>query len=118
MYAAGHAYDLLSGDEVETIHRQALLILARMGMEIENEQLLRVLREFGLTVDMDSERVRFPSVLVEDFLEKSVKYEWTARDTKRGGVGRCLPRSLSRPSVLRASSLDRGPIALLFSAGE
>lgn len=88
MFAAGHAYELLSPAELEIIHRQALLVLAQMGMQIENRQLLEALGDFGLTVDMDSERVRFPTAFVEEYLEKAVKYEWeTATPTVGGSAG-------------------------------
>ncbi len=60
MHIAGHAYEVFSTTDVELIHRSALRILAEMGMEIQNQPLLEDLEAFGLLVDFDQERVRFP----------------------------------------------------------
>ena len=76
MYSAGHAYNLMSTTEVETIHRSALRILDEVGMEIQNERLLKVLADFGLPVDFTSQRVRFPPARVERFLAESESYDW------------------------------------------
>ncbi len=60
MKVAGHPYPLLSTAETETIHRGVLRILAEAGMQIQNQALLADLAAFGLPVDFDTQRVRFP----------------------------------------------------------
>ena len=62
--------------EIELIHNSALRILEEMGMEIQNQQLLKDLADFGLLVDFDQERVRFPTNIVEKFLSDVDKYDW------------------------------------------
>ena len=88
MYPAGHAYNLMSPAEIETIHRHALHILGEMGMEIQNRQLLEVLGDSGLDVDLETERVRFPASFVEWYLDEVEKYDWsTARPRVGGSAG-------------------------------
>ena len=50
MHIAGHPYKVLSTSEIELIHNSALRILAEMGMEIQNQPLLKELADFGLLV--------------------------------------------------------------------
>jgi trimethylamine--corrinoid protein Co-methyltransferase len=76
MDIAGHAYEVLSSAEIELIHHNALRILAEMGMEIQNQVLLKDLEPYGLVVDYDQERVRFPQKFVEKFIQDADKYNW------------------------------------------
>ena len=78
MRVAGHEYNLLSADEVNCIHRNALRILAEVGMEVQNQELLRDLPAIGLEVDLQTERVRFPAGVVERFLAESEKKDWAS----------------------------------------
>ena len=48
MHIAGHPYEVLSIDEIGRIHASALRILGEMGMEIQNQALLRDLEGAGL----------------------------------------------------------------------
>ena len=76
MHVAGHEYSLLSSAETEIIHRNVLRILAEVGIQIENQALLKDLEAFGLQVDLQAERVYFPSRTVEHFLERFEKFNW------------------------------------------
>ncbi len=88
MHIAGHPYEVLSIAEVELIHQSALRILEEMGMEIQNQRLLADLAEFGLRVDYDLERVRFPRASVEKYLAEAPKYDWdTHRPTVSASAG-------------------------------
>jgi trimethylamine--corrinoid protein Co-methyltransferase len=71
-------YDILSGGDVERIHRGALKVLAEVGVRVESQKLLGLLGDFGGAVDLASSRVRFPSAWVEQFIADSVKYDWSA----------------------------------------
>lgn len=75
MRATGHAYSLLSSADVTAIHQGALTLLERMGMEIQNRELLRALEEHGAEVDLDTERVTFPRALVERFIAEAPKHD-------------------------------------------
>jgi trimethylamine--corrinoid protein Co-methyltransferase len=76
MRITGHSLNILSDEEVGLIHQGALRILSEMGMEVQNEELLLLLREYGLNIDLLSQRVRFPPILVEQFIAEAEKYCW------------------------------------------
>lgn len=93
MHIAGHPYTVLSQAEIELIHRSALRILSDMGMEVQNDDLLHLLAEYGLKVDFQAQKVSFPSKLVEDFIATAGKYDWEeARPyiSSTAGVYHCL----------------------------
>ncbi len=88
MHVAGHTYNLMSPSEVDLIHRSALRILSEVGMEVQNQRLLGVLADFGLQVDLQAERVRFPPPLVERFIAEAEKHDWeSARPHVSGSAG-------------------------------
>jgi trimethylamine--corrinoid protein Co-methyltransferase len=60
--------DVLTPGEVETFHRGALRIIDRVGLKIENAEMLRRLADFGGRVDLARERVTFAPAFVEEFL--------------------------------------------------
>ncbi len=94
MHIAGHPYEVLSTDEIELIHQSALRILGEMGMEIQNEPLLKDLADFGLLVDYEQQRVRFPAKLVTQFLAEVDKYDWENHIPKVGAYRGPLSWSL------------------------
>ena len=76
MQLGGHFSNVLSEEETRLIESSALRILDEMGMEIQNRSLLEALADFGLTVDLGSERVRFPRRFMGRFLEETEKFDW------------------------------------------
>jgi trimethylamine---corrinoid protein Co-methyltransferase len=76
MHIAGHPYQVLTNQEVNLIHSSAMRILAEMGMQVQNETLLRRLADFGLPVNLNEERVRFPQPIVERWLAECEHYDW------------------------------------------
>ena len=77
MRVSGRPLSILSQDEVTAIHRGALRILAEMGMEIQNQQLLELLADAGWPVDFSAQRVRFPTDKVERFIAECEPYDWS-----------------------------------------
>jgi len=69
-------YNPLSDCEVERIHGAALRVLSEVGARVESEGLLKLLAEFGGSVDLDDRRVRFPAAQVEQFIAESAKHDW------------------------------------------
>ena len=59
----------LAFEEMETLHRKALRILAEVGMRIDHDEALDYLQAAGCKVDRQKKHVRFP----EDLVEKRVK---------------------------------------------
>ena len=76
MRFAGRAFDVMTAGEIDLIHQGALRILGEMGMEVQNETLLRACAEVGLSVDFMLQRVRFSAPLVEGFIASAPKYDW------------------------------------------
>jgi trimethylamine---corrinoid protein Co-methyltransferase len=58
---------VLDEKTLERMHREALGILSRVGVEVQNEQLLQVFRQHGLPVE--DLRVRLPAEVVEAALK-------------------------------------------------
>jgi trimethylamine--corrinoid protein Co-methyltransferase len=76
MRAAGQTYAVLLPEEIDLIHQGALRILSEMGLQVENARLLPAMGDRGLQVDLESQRVRFPSPLVERFIAEADKHDW------------------------------------------
>jgi len=76
MHVAGHPYTVLSDEDIGLIHQSALTILARMGIEIENRQLLGALAERGVDVDYEAHRAFFSNHYVERFIADAPKVDW------------------------------------------
>jgi len=62
--------ELLSNDEVQTIHSASIRVLERIGVEIENENALRIFAEAGANVDSEKKRVYISEGLVKEALTK------------------------------------------------
>lgn len=63
--------EILTEDQVETIHRGTLHVLAETGVEFHDDKALKLFAENGCKVDFEKKLVRFPKILVEDCLTKS-----------------------------------------------
>jgi trimethylamine---corrinoid protein Co-methyltransferase len=57
--------DLISRDELESIHRSALMVLNEIGIDFLHDGARAMLKEAGADVDQASRRVRFDPALVE-----------------------------------------------------
>ena len=75
-------YDLLSKDEVETIHRQAMDILEEIGVDFLHEQARELFRQAGMRVE--DNRVRFERAFVMEQVAKTPStFELQARNGSR-----------------------------------
>ncbi len=57
--------DLVSKDQLESIHRAALVVLQEIGVDFLHDEARAMLKEAGADVDPASKRVRFDPALVE-----------------------------------------------------
>lgn len=57
--------DVLSADELESVHEASLTILERIGMEFMDGESRSIAREHGAEVDESNHRVRFPREVIE-----------------------------------------------------
>lgn len=62
---------LLSHDEIETIHRTSLKVLEKIGVNIDNEEALNILHKAGVNVDFGKKSACIPEALVEECLRKA-----------------------------------------------
>ena len=58
--------EILTEEEVESIHRATLDVLRETGVTFDNERALRLFEQNDCIVDVDERRVRFPPGLVEE----------------------------------------------------
>ena len=82
--------ELLSADELESIHTGSLRVLSEIGMDFLDADAREVLRAAGATTEPDSQRVRFDPAMVTELI-KTAPVQFTlharnpARDVQLGG---------------------------------
>jgi trimethylamine--corrinoid protein Co-methyltransferase len=75
-------FRILGRDRIEEIHTYTLRVLEKTGLEVRNEEALRLLRENGC--EIEDRRVRIPEELVTECLRKaSSEIELYSRDGDR-----------------------------------
>ncbi len=67
------SYQILSEDQVLTIHRSTLDILENTGLSVPHKKALEMLTQSGAKVDFTKQRVYFPPEMVEKSLENIPK---------------------------------------------
>ena len=60
--------EVLTQDELETIHEASLNILAEVGMVVDEKELLHLLAEAGTEVDFQTGLVKIPRELTQQAL--------------------------------------------------
>jgi trimethylamine---corrinoid protein Co-methyltransferase len=79
--------ELVSRDELESIHRAALNVLQEIGIDILHDEAKAILGEAGADVDPGSNRVRFDPALVESQIGLAPKsFTLHARNPERNVV--------------------------------
>lgn len=75
---------LLSRDEIQAIHAAATEVLERVGILIQHDKALQILKDAGAAVDEKKKVVKFPEDLVREALRKTPSSVLLkARDRKR-----------------------------------
>ena len=102
--------EIISSDQVESIHRASLKILSDIGLRVESPTALKLLTDLRADVDHDTGQVRFDPALIEE-LTTGLPSEFTihARNpakTVRMGGNSIVFASVCGPSFV--SDLDRG----------
>ncbi len=102
--------EVLSADQIETIHETSLRLLERIGMRVLQDEARRILAAAGAEVDHSTQMVRFERGLVETMLAK-VPREFTLRARNpehnlRLGGNRIVFSSVGGPAYCH--DLDRG----------
>ncbi|MFX0168435.1 MAG: trimethylamine methyltransferase family protein [Candidatus Hodarchaeota archaeon] len=60
---------LLADEEVQRIHHESLVLLEEVGMTIQSQEALQLLKEAGAKVDFSDEHAYFPVSLVEETIK-------------------------------------------------
>ncbi len=63
--------DILSEEDIESLHRGMLQVLWTTGVRMEHERSLKVLESAGCPVDHEARRVRMPPALVEECIRRA-----------------------------------------------
>lgn len=63
--------ELLSSDDIDTIHATSIQILEKIGVQIDNDDALKILNEAGAAVDFDKESACIPESLIKECLKKA-----------------------------------------------
>jgi len=70
-FSSAPRLQLLSRDEVESIHLASLKLLEEVGVKIYNDAVLKLLADAGIDVDFDKKLARIPQHLVKESLVKA-----------------------------------------------
>jgi len=68
----------LTAEEMETIHRNALRILAEVGMKIDHNEALDYLAAAGCKINRNKKEVKFPQDIVQKYVDK-MRLDFTTR---------------------------------------
>jgi trimethylamine--corrinoid protein Co-methyltransferase len=108
--------DVLSESDVERIHAATMTVLERVGLQITSERILRALADAGAKVDLDEQRVRFPTAMVEEKIALAPsEYLLAARDPALdvhvgAGNGYLTLDGCAAEIVDRRTGLRRAPV--------
>jgi hypothetical protein len=104
--------ELLSADELESIHTGSLRVLSEIGMDFLDVDARDVLRAAGASVTPDSQRVRFDPEMVNELI-KTAPSEFTLharnpeRDVQLGGDWVAFGTVGSPPNVAVSLTCER-----------
>ncbi len=92
--------NLLSQEQVERIHEASLEILEAVGLLVRNQKARKIFNEHGLLVDEETQMVKFPRGIVEEFRSFfPATFTFRGRDAR---YDRTIPDD--RPLILTGSS--------------
>jgi trimethylamine--corrinoid protein Co-methyltransferase len=100
----------LDDEAIQRIHNGAMRILEEIGILFLNDEALRVLKQAGCEVDMESKRVRMDRAFVMEQVKKAPKnFDITPRNAERKvSVGGDTMLFVNVSSPPNAMDLDRG----------
>jgi trimethylamine--corrinoid protein Co-methyltransferase len=104
--------EVVSADELESIHLASLTILERIGMEFMDPESRQIMREAGADVDESNQRVRFPRELIERSIATAPNeftlHSWNpARNVRVGGRWMVFGTVASTPHYIDRNGLRR-----------
>lgn len=115
MRLSGNLIQVLDPSEMDRIHFGALRILREMGMEIQNLRLLTALADFGLPVNFETNRVLFPTPVIEQFLVEAEPYHWESAEPWVGGSAGVYHGRFHNPETYELVEWSEEALAYYFS---
>jgi trimethylamine--corrinoid protein Co-methyltransferase len=102
--------EIVSADELESIHRASLRVLREIGVDVLHEGARKIMKEHGADVSEGSERVRFDSDMLLELVghapsEFTIHARNPAHNVRFGGNNLVLSQMASAPNC---SDLDSG----------
>lgn len=77
-----HPLEILTLEQVKTIHHTSLRILEEVGLWLPNQEILQLYADAGASVDFKTQKVKLPADLVESCIEKFPPgFTWHARNS-------------------------------------
>jgi trimethylamine--corrinoid protein Co-methyltransferase len=102
--------EILSSDEVESLHRASLRILAEIGVEVLGDRAIDLLADAGASVDRGTRRVRLDPDFVEELVAKAPStFRLHARNPAKNlefGGGHVVFSAVGGPAFV--TDIDRG----------
>jgi trimethylamine--corrinoid protein Co-methyltransferase len=102
--------EILSSDEVESLHHASLRILAEIGVEVLGDRAIDLLADAGASVDRGTRRVRLDPDLVEELVAKAPStFRLHARNPAKNlefGGGHVVFSAVGGPAFV--TDIDRG----------
>jgi trimethylamine---corrinoid protein Co-methyltransferase len=102
--------EILSADQLETIHRASLRILSEVGLEVLGDRAIDLLAAAGADIDRGIRRVRLDPAMVEETIRSAPgEFEMHARNAARSlrlGGRHVVFTSVGGPAFV--TDLDRG----------
>jgi trimethylamine--corrinoid protein Co-methyltransferase len=75
--------ELLTKEELQTIHDASLKVLENKGIKFQNDQALNYLKRAGAEVDSNAKIAKFSGDIVESWIRKApAEFTWRARNPK------------------------------------
>jgi trimethylamine--corrinoid protein Co-methyltransferase len=104
--------EVVSADELESIHEASLTILERIGMEFMDPESRQIMREAGADVDESNHRVRFPRQLIAQSIATAPSeftlHSWNpARNVRIGGRWMAFGTVASTPHYIDRQGVRR-----------
>ena len=102
--------EIVSADEIEHIHNQSLRILAEIGIKVDSQRALNLLRQAGAKIDQSKNIVKLDRELVEEMLigipSEFIVHARDPKKTLKIGNNSLLFETVCGPSFV--SDIDRG----------
>ena len=101
---------LLNEDKMEDIHKSTLRILEKIGIQVPNQDVLRILQKEGARVDFQTQTAKLPAQLVESCVQKQLENNRkNRRDNSDSSPSQKRSWMATQPYILDYNTYERRP---------